>query len=135
MRGARLEAMGNPGLCRFMFSTVSRMMLWLVMKIRSPQWNPHPENMNVNHNVHGLGLFEDVGDLNDVQQENGNEGWEAPQPQPQENIMSWNPWSQQDGAVVDENELAQINNLADNAVANPLANGILQHPEQPQESH
>lgn len=91
--------------------------------------------MNVNHNVHGLGLFEDVGDLNDVQQENGNEGWEAPQPQPQENIMSWNPWSQQDGAVVDENELAQINNLADNAVANPLANGILQHPEQPQESH
>lgn len=37
--------------------------------------------------------------------------------------------------MVRENECAAINNLADIAVANAVANGVMQHPNQPQESH
>jgi hypothetical protein len=36
--------------------------------------------------------------------------------------------------VVDENEVELINNLADIAVANAVGNGLMQHPEQPQDS-
>jgi hypothetical protein len=36
--------------------------------------------------------------------------------------------------LVGENELAQVNNLANIAVANAIANAVMQHPEHPQES-
>jgi hypothetical protein len=36
--------------------------------------------------------------------------------------------------VVDENEVELINNLLDIAVANAVGNGLMQHPEQPQDS-
>jgi hypothetical protein len=39
-----------------------------------------------------------------------------------------------DNAVVDENEVELINNLADIAVADAVGNGLMQHPEQPQDS-
>jgi hypothetical protein len=80
------------------------------------------------------GHFEDVGDLNEVQQENINQGWEQPPPPPHENAMEWAPWPQVDNAVVDENEVDLINNLADIAVAKAVSNGLMQHPKQPQDS-
>jgi hypothetical protein len=39
-----------------------------------------------------------------------------------------------DNAVVDENKVDLINNLADFAVAEAVANGLIQHPEHPQDS-
>jgi hypothetical protein len=48
--------------------------------------------------------------------------------------MDWAPWPQVDNAVVDENEVELINNLADIAVANAVGNVLMQHPEQPQNS-
>jgi hypothetical protein len=35
----------------------------------------------------------------------------------------------------DENEVHLVNNLADAVVANTVANGVMQHPEVPQDSH
>jgi hypothetical protein len=49
--------------------------------------------------------------------------------------MDWEPWPQQDGELVAENELAEVQNLADAAVANAVAAGLMQHPDQPQDSH
>lgn len=99
-----------------------------------PNGNPHPENahfLNVNLNAGNQGLFEDVGDLAEVPQGNVDQGWEIPPPPPaQNNNNGWGPWLQQDGVVVDENELVQVNNLADIAVAN----AVMQHPDQPQDS-
>jgi hypothetical protein len=48
--------------------------------------------------------------------------------------MDWAPWPQVDNAVVDENEVELINNLADISVADAVGNGLMQHPEQPQDS-
>jgi hypothetical protein len=49
--------------------------------------------------------------------------------------VDWEPWPQQDGELVAENELADVQNLADAAVANAVAVGLMQHPDQPQDSH
>lgn len=53
--------------------------------------NPHPQNDNLQDNFQGH--FEDVGDLNEVQQANVNHGWAAPQPfvqaQNQQNMEGW----------------------------------------------
>jgi hypothetical protein len=46
--------------------------------------------------------------------------------------MDWAPWPQVDNVVVDENEVELITNLADIAVADAV--GLMQHPEQPQDS-
>jgi hypothetical protein len=40
------------------------------------------------------------------------------------------PWLQQEGVLVDENELAHVNHLADQVVANV----VMQHPDHPQDS-
>lgn len=57
--------------------------------------NGHFLNGNVNHGNPFLGFFEDVGDLNHVQHENENHGWEMPPPpSPQANNMGWGPWLQ-----------------------------------------
>jgi hypothetical protein len=106
--------------------------------------NPHPEAGQPQNNMDNhpfqeddnqiQGHFEDVGDLNEVQQENINQGWEQPPPPPHENAMEWAPWPQVDNAVVDENEVDLINNLADIAVAKAVSNGLMQHPKQPQDS-
>lgn len=110
-----------------------------------PNGNPHPINghfLNVNQNQNQNqgnpfpGFFENVGDLNNIQQENVNHGWEMPvQPPQQGNNAGWAPCLQQQGELVGENELMVVNNLADVAVANAVANGLMQHPDQPQESH
>jgi len=95
--------------------------------------NPHPVNghlLNANQNQN-LGFFEDVADLAEVQQENGNYGLEIPNPPiAQGGNNGWVPWIQQEGEIVDENELAEVNNLAEAVVANM----ILQHPDQAQHS-
>jgi hypothetical protein len=39
-----------------------------------------------------------------------------------------------DNAAVEENEVELINNLADIAIADAVGNGLMQHPEQPQDS-
>lgn len=74
--------------------------------------------------------FEDVGDLNNIQQDNADQGWEMPLPSPQNN-MGWGQWLQQEGELVGENELAQVNNLANIVVANAIANAVMQHPKHP----
>jgi hypothetical protein len=105
-----------------------------------PNGNPHPVNphfLNANQADPFPGIFVDVGDLQHVQQQNVDEGWMAPQQDQLPgwgNNDGWGPWLQQDGELVGENELAAVNNLADVAVANAVAIGLLQHPDQPQQS-
>ena len=54
-----------------------------------------------------------------------------PPPLAAQNVNNgWGPWLQQEGDLVDENELVDVNNLADTVVAN----GVMQHPNQPQDS-
>lgn len=48
------------------------------------------------------------------------------------NNAGWGQWEQQ-GEIVGNNELNVVNNLADAAVAEADANGLLHHPEQPQD--
>lgn len=55
-------------------------------------------------------------------------------PPPPQNNMGWGQWLQQEGNLVGENELANVNNLANMAIANAVANGIMQQPDQPQDS-
>lgn len=87
-----------------------------------PNGNPHPANPHFlnqqNHNGQAPGFFEDVGDLNEVQQENINEGWEVPPPPKNNNNNGWGQWVQQEGELVGENEQAAVNQLADAIVAN-----------------
>lgn len=102
-----------------------------------PNGNPHPEQVqqhDVNHN-HMQGIFEDVGDLNQVQQDNANQGWHVPPPPPQVNNMNWEPWQQQVNEGIGENELAAVENLAEIVLENAAGNGQMQHREHPQESH
>jgi hypothetical protein len=98
-----------------------------------PNGNPHPVNghfLNANQNQNPW-FFDDVADLAEVQQENVNHGLEIPNPPvAQGGNNGWVPWIQQEGEIVDENELAEVNNLAEAAVANM----ILQHPDQAQHS-
>jgi len=53
----------------------------------------------------------------------------VPPPLAAQNVNNgWGPWLQQEGDLVDENELAEVNNLADIVVDNV----VMQHPNQPQ---
>lgn len=54
--------------------------------------------------------------------------------QQNDNANGWGHWLQQEGDLVVENELIHVNNLADIAVANAVANGLMQHPDQHQNS-
>jgi hypothetical protein len=64
-----------------------------------PNGNPHldedhqPEDDQPSH-------FEDVGDLQGVQQENIDQGWEAPLPSPPVQNNGWGQWTPQDGELV-----------------------------------
>lgn len=49
--------------------------------------------------------------------------------------MDWAPWPNQDGEMVGENELAAVENLANIAHENATAIGLMQHLDQPQDSH
>ena len=72
-----------------------------------------------------------MGDLAEVQQENVDQGLQAPPPPAAQNVNNgWGPWLQQEGDLVDENEFVEVNNLVDIAIANV----VMQHPNQPQDS-
>jgi hypothetical protein len=61
-----------------------------------------------------------------------NQGWELPPPPPpQINPGGWVQWPKPQIEEIDENKVNLVNNLADAAVAN----GMMQHPEVPQDSH
>jgi hypothetical protein len=104
-----------------------------------PNGNPHPANPHflnqMNHQGDNLGFFEDVGDLDNIQQDNIDHGWEAPQASDQQdNMQGWGQWIQQEGEQVDENVLAAVDQLAEAAMANAIANGIMQALDFPQHS-
>jgi hypothetical protein len=104
-----------------------------------PNGNPHPVNPHFLHQMNpqgdNLGFFEDVGDLDNIQQDNIDHGWEAPQAgDQQDNMQGWGQWIQQEGEQVDENVLAAVDQLAEVAMANAIANGIMQAPDFPQHS-
>jgi hypothetical protein len=104
-----------------------------------PNGNPHPVNPHFLHQMNpqgeNLGFFEDVGDLDNIQQDNIDHGWEAPQAgDQQDNMQGWGQWIQQEGEQVDENVLAAVDQLAEVAMANAVANGIMQAPDFPQHS-
>jgi hypothetical protein len=58
-----------------------------------------------------------------------------PPPPPIVNLDGWAQWPEPQAEGIDENELHLVNDLADVAVANAIADGVMQHPEVPQESH
>jgi hypothetical protein len=102
--------------------------------------NPHPEHPQQNEaNGNGNqfpGICEAVQDLDEVHQENANQGWELPPPPPpQVNPEGWAPWPEPQFEEIDENEVNLVNNLANSTVANDIANGVMQHLEVPQDSH
>jgi hypothetical protein len=86
--------------------------------------------MDEDHQEH----FEDVGDLQEVQQANLDQGWQIPSPPHPTQNVGWDEWPQQEGELVGVNELNLVNNLANQVVANAIENGIMQHPEIPQDS-
>jgi hypothetical protein len=59
--------------------------------------NPHPEhpqqNADEDFGNQFLGIFQAVQDLNEIQQENVNHGWEQPPPLTAAHLDGWNPWS------------------------------------------
>jgi hypothetical protein len=98
-----------------------------------PNGNPHPEinqQMDVDHQGH----FEDVGDLQVIQQANVNQGWQVPSPPHPAQNDGWAEWPQQEGELVAENELNLVNNLANQIVVNAVEDGLMQHPDMPQDS-
>jgi hypothetical protein len=95
--------------------------------------NPHPginQQMDVDHQEH----FEDIGDLQEVQQGNLDQGWQIPSPPHPAQNDGWDEWPQQEGELVGDNELNLVNNLANQVVVNAVENGLMQHPEIPQDS-
>jgi hypothetical protein len=58
-----------------------------------------------------------------------------PPPPPIVNLDGWAQWPEPQAEGIDENELYLVNDLANAAVANAIANGVMQHPEVPQDSH
>jgi hypothetical protein len=56
-------------------------------------------------------------------------------PRPPAQNVGWDQWPQQEGELVEENELQMVNNLANVVVVNAMAAGIMQHPDVPQDSH
>jgi hypothetical protein len=98
-----------------------------------PNGNPHPvvnQKMDEDHQEH----FEDVGDLQEVQQANLDQGWQIPSPPHPAQNDGWDEWPQQEGELVGDNELNLVNNLANQVVVNVVENGLTQHPEIPQDS-
>jgi hypothetical protein len=98
-----------------------------------PNGNPHPrihQQMDVDHQEH----FEDVGDLQEVQQANLDQGWQIPSPPHPAQNDGWDEWPQQEGELVGDNELNLVNNLANQVVVNAVENGLMQHPEMSQDS-
>jgi hypothetical protein len=98
-----------------------------------PNGNPHPrihQQMDVDHQEH----FEDVGDLQEVQQANLDQGWQIRSPPHPAQNDGWDEWPQQEGELVGDNELNLVNNLADQVVVNAVENGLMQHPKMPQDS-
>jgi hypothetical protein len=95
--------------------------------------NTHPginQLMDVDHQEH----FEDVEDLQEVQQANLDQGWQIPSPPHPAQNDGWDEWPQQEGELVGDNELNLVNNLANQVVVNAVENGLMQHPEIPQDS-
>jgi anti-sigma28 factor (negative regulator of flagellin synthesis) len=86
--------------------------------------------MDVDHQGH----FEDVGDLQDVQQANIDQGWQVPSPPHPAQNDGWDEWPQQEGELVGDNELNLVNNLANQVVVNAVENGLMQHPDMAQDS-
>jgi hypothetical protein len=58
-----------------------------------------------------------------------------PPPLPPGNVGGWAPWPQHNIEGVDDNELNLVNHLANAAMDNAAANGLMQHPEISQDSH
>jgi hypothetical protein len=56
----------------------------------------------------------------------------SPPPPPIVNLDGWAQWPEPQVEGIDENELHLVNDLADAAVANAIADGVMQHPEVPQ---
>lgn len=72
-------------------------------------------------------------DLNEGHQNNVDQGWDPnqnPPPVVQFNAQRWENWPVQGEEIVDENNVAQVENLVDAVVANVM----MQHPDQPQHS-
>jgi hypothetical protein len=78
--------------------------------------------------------FEDVGDLQEVQQGNLDQGWQISSPPHPAQNDGWDEWLQHEGELVGDNELNLVNNLANQVVVNAIENGLMQHPEIPQDS-
>jgi hypothetical protein len=78
--------------------------------------------------------FEVVGDLQEVQQANLDQGWQIPSPPHPTQHVGWDEWPQQQGELVGDNDLNLVNNLANQVVVNAIDNGLMQHPEIPQDS-
>jgi hypothetical protein len=57
----------------------------------------------------------------------------TPFPRPAQND-GWDEWPQQEGELVGDNELNLVNNLANQVLVNAVENGLMQHPEIPQDS-
>jgi anti-sigma28 factor (negative regulator of flagellin synthesis) len=86
--------------------------------------------MDVDHQEH----FEDVRDLQEVQQANLDQGWQIPSPPHPAQNDGWDEWPQQEGELVGDNELNLVNNLANQVAVNAVENGLMQHPEIPRDS-
>jgi hypothetical protein len=78
--------------------------------------------------------FEDIEDLQEVQQANLDQGWQIPSPLHPAQNDGWGEWPQQEGDLVGDNELNLVNNLANQFVVDAVENGLMQHPEIPQDS-
>lgn len=102
-----------------------------------PDGNPHPVNgpFFPGYQPEFQAGLDDVGVSNEVNQINIDHGWEPnqnPPPVAQFNPNDWPAWPEQEGEVVDENELAQVQQLAADAVVNAMQQQLAQHPAQPQ---
>lgn len=94
---------------------------------------PHPppgHQQNLHHD-----FWDNVQDLQEVEQANVDEGWQQPELLPNAAAAAqlngnWEQWPNQNGGIVDQNELNQVIAQA-NAV---VEQAILQHPEAPQNS-
>jgi hypothetical protein len=89
-----------------------------------PNGNPHP-GINQQTDVDHQGHFEDVGDLQDIQQANIDQGWQVPSPPHPVQNDGWDEWHQQEGELVGDNELNLVNNLANQVVVNAVENGLM----------
>jgi hypothetical protein len=92
--------------------------------------NPHPE-INQQMDEDHPGHFEDVGDLQEVQQANLDQGWQIPSPPILPKMLDGMSGYSKKGSWWVMN---LVNNLANKVVVNAIENGLMQHPEIPQDS-